>query len=73
MYGLRLYHDDSVTDEKESSKGIGKLMLQHLELKARALGCNVLTLDSGVQRIAAHKFYFREGMYIPSFCFRKSL
>lgn len=71
--GLRLYVDDLFTDEKERSKGIGKLLLQHLELKARALGCNVLTLDSGVQRIAAHKFYFREGMHIPSFCFRKSL
>ena len=71
--GLRLYVDDLVTDEKERSKGIGKLLLQHLESKARLLGCNVLTLDSGVQRIAAHKFYFREGMHIPSFCFRKSL
>ena len=71
--GLRLYVDDLVTDEKERSKGIGNLLLQHLESKARVLGCNVLTLDSGVQRIAAHKFYFREGMHIPSFCFRKSL
>ncbi|MDP1660154.1 MAG: GNAT family N-acetyltransferase [Methylotenera sp.] len=71
--GLRLYVDDLVTDENERSKGIGKSLLQHLEAKARDFGCSVLTLDSGVQRTSAHKFYFREGMHIPSFCFRKSL
>lgn len=71
--GLRLYVDDLVTDDNERSKGIGKALLQQLEVKARDFGCNVLTLDSGVQRAAAHKFYFREGMHIPSYCFRKSL
>lgn len=71
--GLRLYVDDLVTDDNERSKGIGKALLQQLEVKARDFGCDVLTLDSGVQRAAAHKFYFREGMHIPSYCFRKSL
>jgi GNAT superfamily N-acetyltransferase len=71
--GLRLYIDDLVTDENKRSTGIGKLLLQYLEIKAKDFGCHVLTLDSGVQRAAAHKFYFREGMHIPSFCFRKSL
>ena len=71
--GLRLYIDDLVTDEHRRSMGIGKLLLQHLEDKAKDFGCHVLALDSGVQRAAAHKFYFREGMHIPSFCFRKSL
>lgn len=71
--GLRLYVDDLVTDEQHRSQGVGKLLLQHLEAQARTLGCNVLALDSGVQRAAAHKFYFREGMHIPSFCFRKTL
>jgi len=71
--GLRLYVDDLVTDESQRSRGVGKLLLQHLEQQARALGCAVLALDSGVQRAAAHKFYFREGMHIPSFCFRKNL
>jgi NAD(P) transhydrogenase subunit alpha len=40
---------------------------------ARRLGCDVLALDSGAQRAQAHKFYFREGMHIPGFCFRKDL
>ncbi|MEO8419221.1 MAG: GNAT family N-acetyltransferase [Methylophilaceae bacterium] len=71
--GRRLYVDDLVTDESTRSQGVGKLLLQHLEQQARTLGCEVLALDSGVQRVEAHKFYFREGMHIRSFCFRKTL
>ncbi|HEY0563163.1 MAG TPA: GNAT family N-acetyltransferase [Methylophilus sp.] len=71
--GLRLYVDDLVTDEQVRSRGFAQRLLQQLEVKAIAFGCNVLALDSGVQRAAAHKFYFREGMHIPSYCFRKSL
>jgi GNAT superfamily N-acetyltransferase len=71
--GRRLYVDDLVTDEAQRSKGVGKLLLQHLESHARSIGCDVLVLDSGVQRSEAHHFYFREGMRIASFSFRKSL
>jgi len=71
--GLRLHVDDLVTEETQRSKGIGKLLLSHLESQAKDLGCNVLALDSGVQRASAHQFYFREKMHIFSFSFRKSL
>jgi len=69
--GRRLYVDDLVCDEAQRSRGFGGQLLAWLEEKARDLGCDVLALDSGVQRARAHKFYFREGMSIPSFCFRK--
>ena len=69
--GRRLYVDDLVTDESARSRGFGKMALDWLEAQARQLGCDVLALDSGVQRSGAHKFYFREGMHIPAFCFRK--
>ena len=71
--GRRLYVDDLVTDATRRSRGVGKALLGHLEGKARQLDCDVLALDSGAQRAAAHKFYFREGMHIPGFCFRKTL
>jgi GNAT superfamily N-acetyltransferase len=71
--GRRLYVDDLVTDAALRSRGVGKALLGHLENTARGLGCDVLALDSGAQRAAAHKFYFREGMHIPGFCFRKNL
>ncbi|MEI7612056.1 MAG: GNAT family N-acetyltransferase [Betaproteobacteria bacterium] len=71
--GRRLYVDDLVSDENRRSSGAGKIMLDWLEGEAKRLDCDVLALDSGVQRQRAHHFYFREGMHIPSFCFRKAL
>jgi len=71
--GRRLYVDDLVSDETRRSQGAGKMMLDWLEAKAKVLDCDVLALDSGVQRQRAHRFYFREGMHISSFSFRKTL
>lgn len=71
--GRRLFVDDLVTDEARRSQGIGRALLGWLEDRAGALGCQVLALESGVQRDRAHAFYFREGMTIPSFSFRKKL
>ena len=71
--GCRLYVDDLVSDESRRSQGAGKMMLDWLEAKAKSLDCDVLALDSGVQRQRAHQFYFREGMHISSFSFRKVL
>jgi GNAT superfamily N-acetyltransferase len=71
--GRRLYVDDLVSDTARRSQGAGKLMLDWLAEKGAALGCDVLALDSGVQRQHAHRFYFREAMHIASFGFRKAL
>ena len=71
--GSRLYVDDLVTDMAHRSRGVGRFLLAGLEARARTHGCSVIALDSGTQRTSAHRFYFREGFVIPSFCFRKSL
>ena len=71
--GLHLYVDDLVTDERRRSQGVGRALMEHLQELARAAGCEAYTLDSGTQRIQAHKFYFREGMVVSSFHFRKLL
>lgn len=71
--GRRLYVDDLVSDEACRSQGVGHRLFGWLEQQAKSSACDVLALDSGVQRQRAHRFYFREGMHIPSFCFRKAL
>ncbi len=71
--GRRLYVDDLVSDEAHRSRGVGRTLLRHLERFARDLQCDVLALDSGTQRTGAHRFYFREGLVIPAFSFRKNL
>ncbi|MFN0302041.1 MAG: GNAT family N-acetyltransferase [Burkholderiales bacterium] len=71
--GRKFYVDDLVTDETKRSTGVGHALMQALEIEARRLDCDMLALDSGTQRTAAHKFYFREGMTIASFHFKKPL
>ena len=68
-----LYVDDLVTREDRRSRGVGAALLAELEARARAAGCAVLALDSGVHRADAHRFYFREGFAITSFRFAKPL
>jgi GNAT superfamily N-acetyltransferase len=69
----KLYVDDLVTTADGRSKGVGHALLAELEARARAAGCTVIDLDSGVQRHDAHRFYFREQMHISSHHFTKAL
>lgn len=69
---LELYVDDFVTDASQRSKGRGKKLFAWLENEAIKLDCAALILDSGTQRLAAHKFYEREGMSVTSLHFYKS-
>lgn len=69
----KLYVDDLVTRSSERSRGIGAGLLSELVDRARRVGCQILDLDSGVQRADAHHFYMREGMAIASFHFVRQL
>lgn len=62
--GRYLYVDDLVTDESARSRGHGGLLFDWLVQHARDNDCNVLTLDSGVQRFDAHRFYLAQRMDI---------
>ena len=71
--GRKLYVDDLVTSADARSEGVGRALLEELDRRARAAGCSAVDLDSGVHRGRAHRFYFREGMVVSSFHFRKPL
>ncbi|HQT67033.1 MAG TPA: GNAT family N-acetyltransferase [Acetobacteraceae bacterium] len=71
--GYRFYVDDLVTDESARSRGFGGQMIDWLEARARVRGCPALALDSGTQRLRAHKFYFAKGFFVVSFSFLKKL
>ena len=72
-YGKVLYVDDLVTDEAARSRDFGGRILGWLAEEALGNECGQLHLDSGVQRHAAHRFYFREGMTISSYHFARDL
>jgi GNAT superfamily N-acetyltransferase len=69
----QLYVDDLVSSATQRSAGVGKAILDELERRAREAGCSYLTLDSGVTRYDAHRFYLRERMVIASHHFAKKL
>ena len=65
-WGRHVYVDDLVTDGEQRSKGYGTRLLDWLLEFARQHDCGQLHLDSGVQRIDAHRFYERQGMTFSS-------
>jgi GNAT superfamily N-acetyltransferase len=71
--GRTLYIDDLVTHSGDRSRGYGAALFDWLVEHARANGCEHLTLDSGVQRFAAHRFYLNRGMDITSHHFQLKL
>ena len=68
-----LYVDDLITADSARSQGHGKRMLDWLTEEARRAGCVQLHQDSGIQRPNTHRFYFREGLTISAYRFRKYL
>jgi GNAT superfamily N-acetyltransferase len=67
--GRTLYVDDLVTDAASRSRGYGDRLFDWLVAQARALGCDAFSLDSGTQRVDAHRFYLRKRMKISCFHF----
>lgn len=61
-WGRFLYVDDLVTISTHRSQGHGKALLDWLKQYARDNDCGRLHLDSGSQRVDAHRFYDREGI-----------
>ncbi len=64
--GRTLYIDDLVTHDSDRSRGFGASLFDWLVEYAKVEGCERLTLESGVQRFAAHRFYLNRGMDITS-------
>jgi len=71
--GRTLYVDDLVSDATRRSQGHGARLLTWLQGQAREHDCDLLELDSGVQRFEAHRFYFRERMKISAYHFTRPL
>ena len=71
--GRMLEVDDLVSAESARSNGYGKQLLNWCYDLARSSGCSVVELDSAVHRADAHRFYFRERMYVLGFHFSHTI
>ena len=72
-WGRFLYVDDLVTDAHHRGLGLGGELLSWLIERAREAGCDEVHLDSGVDRMDAHRFYEGHGLAFASHHFRLRL
>lgn len=72
-WGRFLYVDDLVTAADQRSKGHGARLLAWIRDYAVRQGCAQLHLDSGLQRLDAHRFYAREGVEKTGYHFAETL
>jgi GNAT superfamily N-acetyltransferase len=56
--------DNFIVHPDHRSKGIGKMMTDYIDLKAKAEGCTAIVLDAFTGNFGAHRFYYNQG-YVP--------
>lgn len=65
--------DNFIVHSDHRAKGIGKMMTDYIDTKAKAEGCNVIVLDAFTGNFTAHRFYYNQGYVPKGFHFLKIL
>jgi GNAT superfamily N-acetyltransferase len=73
VHGYNLYVDDLSTRAGFRKRGHAEAVMRWVFDEARRLDCNYVSLDSGVHRHDAHRFYLKLGMDITSHHFNLKL
>ncbi|MEN9699638.1 MAG: hypothetical protein RLZZ301_836 [Bacteroidota bacterium] len=71
--GKYLELDNIIVSATYRSQGIGELIFNTLEQKAKEESCNMLSLDSYTTNFKAHKFFYNQGFAPKGFHFIKLL
>lgn len=62
IHGRFLYVDDLIVNDTERSRGHGARLIERLTAEARATGCRKLVLDTALDNVLGHRFYYRQGL-----------
>jgi GNAT superfamily N-acetyltransferase len=65
--------DNFIVHSEHRSKGIGKMMTDYIDTKAKGEGCNAIVLDAFTGNFTAHRFYYNQGYVPKGFHFLKML
>jgi GNAT superfamily N-acetyltransferase len=65
--------DNFIVHSDHRAKGIGKMMTDYIDAKARAEGCTAIVLDAFTGNFTAHRFYYNQGYVPKGFHFLKIL
>lgn len=62
IHGKFLYVDDLVTDATQRGTGLGARLMEALKVETQKLGCAKLVLDTALDNVLGHRFYYRHGL-----------
>nr|WP_314895830.1 GNAT family N-acetyltransferase [uncultured Flavobacterium sp.] len=65
--------DNFIVHPEHRSKGLGKLMTDYIDAKAKETGCTMIVLDAFTGNFTAHRFYYNQGYVPKGFHFLKIL
>lgn len=71
--GKQLEADHVIIDATLQGSGLGARFLHEIEQWAYREGCKTVELNTYVQNVRSHRFYYREGYHILGFHFQKKL
>jgi GNAT superfamily N-acetyltransferase len=69
--GKYLEIDNFIVHPDHRKKGIGKMMTDYVDAKAKELGCTMIVLDAFTGNFNAHRFYYNQGYAPKGFHFLK--
>ncbi len=73
IHGRFIYVDDLVTVEADRRSGIGARLLHAVAEEGRKLGCDRLVLDTALENVLAHRFYYRQGLLARALRFSRQI
>ena len=73
IHGRFLYVDDLVTAESDRRHRIGARLLDAVAAEGRKLGCGRLVLDTALDNVLGHRFYYRQGLLARALRFSREI
>ena len=65
--------DNFIVHPDHRMKGLGKIMTDYIDAKARELNCTMIVLDAFTGNFKAHRFYYNQGYAPKGFHFIKMI
>ncbi len=62
IHGRFIYVDDLVANADDRGQGHGGRLLDLILEEGQSRGCSKLVLDTGLDNVLAHRFYYRQGL-----------